>query len=254
MNGLPYYKAYPRDFIEGTIGMGFELKCAYRFILDLIYLQGGKLPDNDRYLSGLLECSVRKWTSLRAALISAGKIQAVDGHLTNYRAIIELETLAKLQDKQRQNATGSRKNKDLPEPRPSHTEPDTDTEEEKRATLSKRERGTRLPGDFVPEPGIASTLGLTRAEFAVELPLFRDYWTAKAGPGAIKMDWQATWRNWCRKVVKDRRPQARNGPAPPDKPQSIGEMFRKKAREQGILHDEHSDPVLVPLKRLGPSH
>jgi hypothetical protein len=27
---------------------------------------------------------------------------------------------------------------------------------------------------------------------------FRDYWSAKAGSGATKLDWQATWRNWVR--------------------------------------------------------
>ncbi|MFK5283859.1 DUF1376 domain-containing protein, partial [Lacticaseibacillus paracasei] len=56
MNGLPYYKAYPRDFIEGTIGMPFELKGAYRLLLDLIYMQGGRLPDDAKYISGLLGC------------------------------------------------------------------------------------------------------------------------------------------------------------------------------------------------------
>ena len=57
MNGLPYYKAYPRDFIEGTVGMSFELKAAYRLVLDLVYMQGGDLPDNSRYIAGLLGCS-----------------------------------------------------------------------------------------------------------------------------------------------------------------------------------------------------
>jgi len=28
---------------------------------------------------------------------------------------------------------------------------------------------------------------------------FRDYWTAKAGEGARKVDWFATWRVWCRR-------------------------------------------------------
>jgi hypothetical protein len=27
---------------------------------------------------------------------------------------------------------------------------------------------------------------------------FKDYWTAKAGREACKLDWEATWRNWCR--------------------------------------------------------
>lgn len=27
---------------------------------------------------------------------------------------------------------------------------------------------------------------------------FVDYWTARAGAGGLKLDWDATWRNWCR--------------------------------------------------------
>ncbi|WP_439605469.1 DUF1376 domain-containing protein [Shinella sp.] len=130
MNGLPYYKAYPRDFIEGTIGMSFELKAAYRLVLDLIYMQAGELPDDARYISGLLGCTVRKWNSLRDELVSQGKVVVSGKFLTNKRAIIELETLGKLQDKQRENRRRPNKNKEIESPPFDHTEPDTE------ATLS----------------------------------------------------------------------------------------------------------------------
>lgn len=128
MNGLPYYKAYPRDFIEGTIGMDFEMKAAYRLILDLIYMQGGALPDDARYISGLIGCSVKKWNSLRGKLIDAGKIEVRDGYLGNLRADKELETLGKLQDKQRENRARPNKNNNLQSPRSDHTDTDTDKE------------------------------------------------------------------------------------------------------------------------------
>lgn len=130
MNGLPYYKAYPRDFIEGTIGMSFELKAAYRLVLDLIYMQAGELPDDARYISGLLGCTVRKWNTLRDELISQGKVEVSGKFLTNKRAIIELKTLGKLQDKQRENRSRPNKNKEIDTPPFDHTEPDTE------ATLS----------------------------------------------------------------------------------------------------------------------
>ena len=128
MNGLPYYKAYPRDFIEGTVGMDFEMKAAYRLVLDLIYMQGGKLPDEPRYIAGLLGCSVKKWNGLRERLISAGKIEVRGAYLGNLRADKELETLGKLQDQQRENRSRPNKNKTLQSPPSNHTEPDTDTE------------------------------------------------------------------------------------------------------------------------------
>lgn len=145
MNGLPYYKAYPRDFIEGTIGMPFEVKCAYRVVLDLIYMHGGKLPDDAHYISGILGCSVRRWGAVRSALIEADKLQVEDGHLGNYRAIIELESLRKVQDKQRENASGPRKNKSLAEPPLRHTESDTEPE-----VVSKEETEAKASGDSAP--------------------------------------------------------------------------------------------------------
>lgn len=95
MNGLPYYKAYPRDFIEGTIGMPFELKGCYRLVLDLIYMQGGNLPDDARYISGLLGCSIRAWKNMRNELVLLDKLQVSGEFLTNYRAVSELETYEK---------------------------------------------------------------------------------------------------------------------------------------------------------------
>lgn len=128
MNGLPYYKAYPRDFIEGTIGMPFEVKCAYRVILDLIYMQAGNLPDDPRYLSGILGCSVRKWKAVRETLIQAGKLVVIGEFLTNYRALSEIETLTKLQDKQRENRSRPNKIKEIESPRFDHTEPEPEPE------------------------------------------------------------------------------------------------------------------------------
>lgn len=130
MNGLPYYKAYPRDFIEGTIGMSFEVKAAYRLVLDLIYMQGGKLPDEPRYISGLLGLSVKKWNDLRRQLLDAGKLVVSGDFLTNYRAEKELEILRSFQDKQSKNRSRPNKNNKLETPRSHHTESEPDTKKD----------------------------------------------------------------------------------------------------------------------------
>lgn len=113
MNGLPYYKAYPRDFLEGTIGMPFEIKAAYRLLLDLIYMQGGRLPDDGRYISGHMGLSIRKWNSIRSELLSRGKIEIIGEFISNYRADKEIETLRKYQYNQAEKAARPRKNNDL---------------------------------------------------------------------------------------------------------------------------------------------
>jgi uncharacterized protein YdaU (DUF1376 family) len=58
--------------------------------------------------------------------------------------------------------------------------------------------GMRLPVDWNPgEVGeeFARALGINPT---TEFPKFRDYWLAKAGKEARKVDWPATWRYWCR--------------------------------------------------------
>jgi len=105
MKGLPYYKAYPRDFIESTIGMDGELKGAYRLVLDLIYMNGGKLPDDARYISGLLGYTIKKWKSYRAKLIFMGKIVINGEFLTNERAILELSQTEKIILKLQENGS-----------------------------------------------------------------------------------------------------------------------------------------------------
>lgn len=223
VNGLPYYKAYPRDFIEGTIGMRFELKGAYRLVLDLIYMQGGKLPDDARYISGLLGCSVRAWNSFRAELLTLGKIEITGEFLRNYRADKELESLAKLQDNQRQKRTGWRKNKDLQEPQfvPTEPEPDTEVKEETIVSSKKPEvatdqgeasqpekppnppdprkpqrRACLLPPDWVPSDrnlADAQARNFTDEEIHEQAAAFRDYHLAR---GTAFKDWDAGWRTW----------------------------------------------------------
>jgi hypothetical protein len=79
--------------------------------------------------------------------------------------------------------------------------------------LQKGGKGTRIGGDWTPEPRdwhfAISELGDAADR---ELAKFRDYWIGRAGAGGVKLDWSATWRNWVRKAADDRK--ARAGPAP----------------------------------------
>lgn len=135
MNGLPYYPRYPRDFFDGTNGLSFELKGAYSMLIDLIYMSGGQLYDEPRFIAGHLNCSVRAWNGFRAELIKRGKISVKDGIISNFRADKELIIQRSFQDKQRENGSKSSKNKDLAkavaEPKDSHTDTDTDTLDDK---------------------------------------------------------------------------------------------------------------------------
>ncbi len=73
--------------------------------------------------------------------------------------------------------------------------------EKEEPTGSSKKRGERLPRDWLPSPAFidaARELGLDDQETQREADKFRDYWIGKTGKDAAKLDWLATWRNWCR--------------------------------------------------------
>ncbi len=83
-----------------------------------------------------------------------------------------------------------------------------------RAPRSPTARGSRLPNDWqLPELWQTWALRntrLSRSQVAREAERFRDHWLAQPGQRGTKVDWFATWRNWCRKAEDDMaRTQAR---------------------------------------------
>jgi uncharacterized protein YdaU (DUF1376 family) len=170
---LPYYKRFPRDFLEGSIGMGLETKGAYAIVLDLIYMRDGRLPDDARFIAGQLGCSVRKWSSIREELIARGKLTVECGFISNFRADYLLEETRKYRDKQAEIASKPRKNNALPQPEPSQPEPDTDTEKkdlEANASLSPAKPTT------YPEPFEAAWKAYPHIKGRSSKPKALGYW------------------------------------------------------------------------------
>jgi hypothetical protein len=75
----------------------------------------------------------------------------------------------------------------------------------------KATRGARLPTNFEPDFDFAKQNAVSNP--IEEFAKFRDYWNAQAGAKAVKTDWQATWRNWCRNSKKT-APSAFSPPSP----------------------------------------
>lgn len=203
MSNLPYYPRYPRDFFEGTAGLPFEVKAAYSLVLDLIYMMGERgLPDDPHFISGHLGMSVRKWNGIKKALLDAGKVYLSDGIISNVRADKEKIIQSKYRDKQRENALGRSKNKDLEEPPRSHT--DTDTEEKEEPNGSSKKRRSRLPEDWrLPKEWgeYALAKGIDEVSVRREAVQFADHHRSK---GNLMVDWKAAWRTWVRNSIKFR--------------------------------------------------
>jgi hypothetical protein len=105
------------------------------------------------------------------------------------------------------------KTKDIPDQlgaaqrRDGTTETETETEREERervATLPAAKKGTRWDGRPVPKPWVdwaVGDLGMTPGAANEAALSFSDYWVG--APKGVKLNWEGTWRNWCRKDVKD---------------------------------------------------
>ena len=87
--------------------------------------------------------------------------------------------------------------------------PETDTETEKKEAPSlcsggtrAASKGCRLPDDFEPDLEEAQALGLTLPQAISEAAKFKDHWRQASGQSAVKRDWMAAWRNWCRRALE----------------------------------------------------
>ncbi len=112
---------------------------------------------------------------------------------------------------------------------------------------SKRERATRWPADAViPDEWIAEAAERRRAhgkpviDLLLEAEKFQNFWSAKSGAGATKLDWRATWRNWtlnAHGAYGNGKGQFGNGRSVSDHPLGIFAQLGDEIRDREIQGD-----------------
>lgn len=105
-------------------------------------------------------------------------------------------------------------------------------EEREGSLRSPSSRGTRLAADWAPGDegwAFAVSCGLDPNDI---LARFRDYWTGAPGQKGVKLDWPATWRNWCR----DKQDRRTSSPRY-EKRKTPGEQW---AERLGIVPDDQT--------------
>lgn len=116
--GLEYYRAYPRDFFEGSVGLDGPMRGFYRMVIDLIYMHDGFLLDDWGHISGNTGFSKIKCKRMMNTLIAKGKIHVLQENekfFTQKRTEIELKDSRKFQEKQSKNIAARWKNNRLAE-------------------------------------------------------------------------------------------------------------------------------------------
>jgi hypothetical protein len=115
-----------------------------------------------------------------------------------------------------------------------------------RSAKKTRARATRIPENFQPDLAEAEHLGLSPADADSEAANFVDYWRSKPS-NATKLDWPATWRNWCRKAAKDGAGRVQNR-GPPGRQRSVN-GYAAYALE---LAEETYEPAASPRRKPDP--
>ena len=66
--------------------------------------------------------------------------------------------------------------------------------------IKENKRGSRLAQDWVLSKSMGDWATQERPDLDVRqvADQFKDYWVAQAGQKGVKLDWDATWRNWVR--------------------------------------------------------
>lgn len=107
-------------------------------------------------------------------------------------------------------------------------------------------RGTRIPKDFglTAEMIAWGRARVPRVNGKLETEKFINYWTAKSGRDAAKVDWDATWRNWMLEAAR------RQGDAPstlrhvddltPDE-RAARNPFRDAIRASDVVRNQRDD-------------
>lgn len=238
--GDAWYKRYPRDIYEATRALSLEARGAYNDVLDLMYIHGGPIPDDDKWMSHALHVSTRKWSALKIELLKAQKITVQDGMIHNSRVDFEIESRSNQSRANAETATNRERTKrEKSEKESDNNKTHARNEHHARAFQNQRQnidtevkdtplssphakpksdskRGSRLPAewDLPAEWRSWAQINFSPDDAAItfEADRFRDYWRAKPGQGGCKLDWEATWRNWCRgaavPATKVRRPPA----------------------------------------------
>jgi uncharacterized protein YdaU (DUF1376 family) len=265
MSAPAWMPLYVADFVVDTLHLSAEETGCY-LLLIVHYWQHGGLPDDDEKLARICrqanaQANVAGWLSIRstlAALFSPGwRHKRIDAELAKARDIIKKRRNAgkiggKASSSKRQaNATANVEQTSTPSPSP------IPIRKKEKATPSPK-KGCRIPDDFDPDIAVGIGVGMSPSEASSEAANFLDYWKAKSGAGATKMDWPATWRVWCRNAIARRR--GRGPPAKGENPLAkiVREAERKiAARGEGNDWEsgraEYTGGTIIEIEATGKS-
>jgi len=247
---LNYYEHHLGDYLRHTAHLSMLEDGAYRRLIDAYYIREAPLPNELREVFRLVRAQSKQDREAVETVLREFFTESPDGW-RHGRCEHEIERFRLKSEKARasirsrwerarnseaaEERTDNERNTNVSSvgyerstddihraPVPTPQTPDTTlVPKVQRGASQASPRASRLPPDWTPGPdgmAFAATLGLVNGRADAELAKFRDFWSAKAGKDATKLDWQATWRNWLRRSVE-------GGAQPQRKPAASDDIF-----------------------------
>ncbi|ENN90248.1 YdaU family protein [Bartonella bovis] len=230
---LPYVCWYQNDFLGGVRGMRAHEIGIYTILLNEIYARGRPLDLSPERLARLCGCDKRTFISVLEMLITEGKILNLTCGLWNKRCenvfreraqLLEQKSFAGHSSAQKRkkinakiqhllntcptddelNSKAQNEEKETPNGVSQKTGAFSDTppHSSTHSSTTTSLKGHRLPANWVGDIHAAISEGLSEEQARWQEKKFRDYWHAKSGQQALKVDWSATWRNWYRREIE----------------------------------------------------
>lgn len=205
----PWFKFFPSDWLAGTRGLSAAETGVYITLICIMHEREAPILMDDTRLARLCGLPARNFRRALVALIDQGKVVEKDGGLWNERVgetLLERQKTTSLRSRSASSRWEKIKEKQCEADASAmqvHTEARSQKPDIKETPkgVSKKKRGTRLPEDWrLPRPWgeWAQAEGFAADTIRSEADKFKDYWISTPGQKGVKLDWQATWRNWIR--------------------------------------------------------
>ena len=236
-----YYSFNIGDYQSHTSHLSEMEDLAYRRMLDWCYLHEKPLPDEVDEIARQIR--MRSHSDCIAVVLREYFVRTDDGWISE-RVQFELSKIADKSDKARKSAEArwSTKKTDANASEthngrnaiPIHQDTNTQIHQ------VKATRGSRLPADWKPNAELAEWSKAERPDLDLRKVFaeFKDYWSSIPGTKGVRLDWDATWRNWARKQTAPKQSFAQQAadvarttvPPPPNQDAALKQIIADREK------------------------
>ena len=208
---MHYYSFHVSDYIHDTAHLSNYEDLAFRRLLDLYYTSEKPIPNQTHEVSRRIRMS-NQINAVQTVLEEFFMFdmenncwfhKRCDETIAAYQAKAERNReVGKLGGRPKSNPDANQEETQVVSKHNPNQEPITNNHK----PIKENKRGSRLAQDWVLNKAMGDWATQERPDLDVRqvADQFKDYWVAQAGQKGVKLDWDATWRNWVRntKAVK----------------------------------------------------